>query len=83
MILELKDLINDTIDLDDTEIEELTENTSLTSSEMGIDSIDILELTVAIERKYKIKIADKEIAKMAFQNLNSLADFILEKKQSN
>jgi acyl carrier protein len=43
---------------------------------LGLDSIDALELAVIVERHYQVKIADMEVGRKAFANLNALDAFI-------
>lgn len=43
---------------------------------LGLDSIDALELSVALDADYGINISDSETAKIAFATVNSLADFV-------
>jgi len=42
--------------------DELKEGASLENS-LGVDSTEIVELTVALSKKFNVKIADKEISK--------------------
>ena len=46
---------------------------------LGLDSIDALELVVAIEKEFGVTIGDEEVGAKAFQNLNALAAFVSEK----
>lgn len=43
---------------------------------LGLDSIDALQMTVAIERDYGIAIKDPETARLAYQNLKSLREWL-------
>ena len=57
--------------------EEMGETTPLFSPEgLGLDSIDALELAVAIEKHFGVSIPNAETAREAFQNLQTLAAFI-------
>jgi acyl carrier protein len=84
LVKELRDLIPDVLSNEDEDIDitDLGDDEPLSFQDLGIDSIDVLELAVAIERKYKVKIGDAEKAKEAFKSLNSLADFIIENQNS-
>ena len=46
------------------------------SSGLGLDSIDALELAVAIERRYRVSIPDEKVGKQAFASVKALADFV-------
>lgn len=73
---ELKFHIADTLNLQDEELDEIEKSSSFNA--VDLDSIDMLELSVAIEKKYKIKLKDKETAQKAFQNFETLMNFIIE-----
>jgi len=45
---------------------------------LGLDSIDALELSVLLEREYKIKISDPKEGKKVFVNVNTIVDYILQ-----
>jgi len=49
----------------------------LFGSGLGLDSIDALELVVALEKTYGIRIPDEDVGKEAFASVNALADYIL------
>ena len=49
---------------------------------VGLDSVDALQLVVALDKAYGLKIADPEAAKKTLQNVNSIADAIV-KHQAN
>lgn len=82
LIQELKDFIVDVLDLEDVDPQELKADEPLMSEELGLTSIDMLELTVGVEKKYKVKIGNVETAKAAFQSISSLADFIIHNGQA-
>ena len=75
-IKELKDFIIETLDLEDIGAEDLDDDKPLMAEELGLDSIDLLELTVAIEKRYKVKIGNVETARSAFKSIDKLAQFI-------
>lgn len=79
LIKELIEFIINTLDLEDEiEPEDIDPGRPLFAEELGLTSIDMLELTVGLEKKYKIKIGDMETAKTAFSSISNLADFILQ-----
>lgn len=43
---------------------------------VGLDSVDALQLVVALDKTYGLKIADPETAKRILQNVNSIADAV-------
>ena len=43
------------------------------SDGIGLDSVDALQLVVAIEKTFGLKIADQDKAKLILKNVNSIA----------
>lgn len=77
LVNELKQLIIDTLDLEDIMPDDINANEPLFGDGLGLDSIDALELGVAIQKKYQIKLtADADSNRQHFSNVNSLANFI-------
>lgn len=74
---ELKRLIIDTLMLEDVTPEQIDRDAPLFTSGLGLDSIDALELALAISRKYGVRIkADDERNREVFGSLRALAAFI-------
>lgn len=71
---ELRQLIIDTLKLEDISAHEIEDDAPLFGEEgLGLDSIDALELTVALEKTYGVTIPDEDVGKRAFASLASLA----------
>lgn len=77
----LKEIIVTNLRLEGITPESIADDSPLFGSGLGLDSIDALELVVAIEQNFGIKVADGEVGKEAFASVTALADFI-EKKQA-
>ncbi|MBA3008527.1 MAG: acyl carrier protein [Proteobacteria bacterium] len=73
---ELKKRLIEILNLTDVTPEEFDENAQLVGGELGIDSIDVLEIVVMVEKDYGVIINNKEIAEKVFSTLSSLADYI-------
>jgi acyl carrier protein len=74
---ELKQLIIDTLDLEDINIGDIDDDGALFVDGLGLDSIDALELGLAIKKKYDVKIdANSEQTKQHFSSINALSDFV-------
>ncbi|MFH2123989.1 MAG: phosphopantetheine-binding protein [Pseudomonadota bacterium] len=73
---ELKKRLIEILNLTDVTPEEFDENAQLVGGELGIDSIDVLEIVVMVEKDYGVVINNKEIAEKVFSSLASLADYI-------
>jgi acyl carrier protein len=46
---------------------------------LGLDSVDALQLVVALDKNYGLKLSDTEIARKAMQNVNTIAEAIESK----
>ena len=75
--LELKKLIVESLKLEDIAPEEINSEEPLFGAGLGLDSIDALELGVALRKIYDLKIESvTEEVKAHFMNVRSLAQFI-------
>jgi acyl carrier protein len=78
----LKHLIVETLRLPDVRPEDIPDDEPLMgSARLGLDSIDALELVVAIEREFGIKIASSEEAHESLASVGRLAAFIRARAQ--
>lgn len=73
----LKKLIIDALMLDDVTVEEIEDDMPLFGEGLGLDSIDALELAMAIHKEFGVKTSaeDKE-AKKHFYSVQTLGAFI-------
>jgi len=74
----LKNMIVDTLKLEDVTIDDIGNDTPLFREGLGLDSLDALELVVAIEKIFNVIIEDENVGKRAFASIKALADFIQE-----
>jgi acyl carrier protein len=74
----LKKMIIETLNLEEITPEEIDNDAPLFRDGLGLDSIDALELVVAIEKIFKIIIEDEDVGKRAFASINALARFVQE-----
>ena len=75
--LELKKLIIKCLDLEDISPEEIDSNEPLFGEGLGLDSIDALELGVALRKQYGITIkAATEEVREHFRSVSNLAKFV-------
>ena len=75
--IELKTLIIEALDLRDVAVAQIDSDEPLFVEGLGLDSIDALELAMAIDKEYGVRIkADDEENKAIFSNVRSLARYI-------
>jgi len=77
---ELKTKIISTLGLMDVEPEDIDEEGALVGGDLGLDSIDVLELVMMIEKDYGVKIDNKELGVKVFASLGALAAYIHENR---
>lgn len=77
LALEVKELIIESLDLEDVTPDDIVDDEPLFVEGLGLDSIDALELGLAIKTRYKVTIDDEsEETKKHFASVNSLVRFI-------
>jgi acyl carrier protein len=80
--LQLKKLIVEALKLEDIAPEEIDSEELLFATGLGLDSIDALELGVALRQVYGLTIESvTEEVKQHFMNVRSLAQFIRSQQQ--
>lgn len=81
LVRDIKLLIIDALGLEDISTEDIGDEQTLFGEGLGLDSVDALELGLAIQKKYGIKIdADAKDTRNHFTNVASLAAFVTAKK---
>ena len=74
---EIKQLIIECLDLEDVTIDDIDTEAALFGEGLGLDSIDALELGLAIKKQFDVKIeANSDATKAHFYSVASLASFI-------
>ena len=75
--IEIKNLIVESLSLEDIVPEEIETEAPLFGEGLGLDSIDALELGIALRKKFNIRLSpDDEETRNHFQSVASLAVFI-------
>jgi acyl carrier protein len=73
---QLKLIIIQGLRITDRGPESLQDDAPLLDGDLGIDSIDILQLVLEIERHFGIKLVDGEFDKMDWESINTLAAIV-------
>jgi acyl carrier protein len=77
LVEDLKRLIIEALLLEDVSPEKIGTNDPLFGEGLGLDSIDALELAMALEERYGVKIEDDpDENRRIFASVRSLADFV-------
>jgi len=77
---DIKDLIISSLNLEGVTPEQIIDDAPLFQEGLGLDSIDALELAVALERKFHVTIPDEAVGKRVFSSVDSLAAYVAENK---
>ena len=80
---EVAEMIIETLNLEDTSVDDIDPEAALFGEGLGLDSIDALELSLAISQRYgfQIKSDDSENQRI-FSSLRALAQHIEERRGS-
>ena len=73
---ELKELLISVANLDHLSVDDIADTTSLFGEQIGLDSIDLLEFVVHLEKKYKIKVQNNDEGRAILANIDSIASAI-------
>jgi acyl carrier protein len=60
--------------------EEIGDSTPLFGTGLGLDSIDVLELVLEIERSFGVAIADEQTGMKVLASVDAIADFITSER---
>lgn len=77
VIIKLKEEIIGALNLVEMKSENINENAPLFVDGLGLDSIDALELTLLLEKKYGLKILTAEQGKKVLYSVRTMAEFII------
>lgn len=81
LLNELQRKIVDVLNLVDIQPDEIKVDDRLVGGDLGIDSIDVLEMVIMIEKDYGVKIDNKELGVKVFATLRTLAEYIHENSE--
>jgi acyl carrier protein len=77
---EIKVLLIEATQIPDIKPEDIIDDAPLFGEGLGLDSIDSLEIVLALQRKYGVEINDQNLALFILQSVNTIADFIQKEK---
>ena len=77
---EIKDLIIKSLDLEDITADDIKDDEPLFNDGLGLDSIDALEIGMALQKKYNLKIdSGKEDNSKNFYSVSTIAEYVRSK----
>lgn len=80
---DIKKMIIDTLNMQDITSDDIGDDLPLFGGDntLGLDSIDAIELVMAVQRDFKVRIDDQNLAREVLRDVNSIADFIQNKSE--
>ena len=76
LVSEIKELIIRELNLEGKTPAEVDEGAPLFGAGLGLDSLDALQLAMAIEEKYQVKLPEGDEVRPIFGSVLSLAEFV-------
>jgi len=79
---EIKELIIQTLNIKNIRADQVPDAVPLFSPEniLNLDSIDGIELVMAIQDKFQVRIADQNVARNVLESVDSIAEFVAREK---
>jgi acyl carrier protein len=78
--LEIKTLLVEALDLRRKKPEDIADDAPLFGSGLGLDSLDALQLAVALEERYGHQLPDGEEGRRIFASVSAIADYVASKR---
>ena len=72
----IRQIIIEQLNLDGMSPDDIGDEDPLFGEGLGLDSVDALELVVALEKEYAVKIEGEDATREAFTSVATLADFV-------
>ena len=75
---EIKALIIEALNIQHVNPESINTSDPLFSRDniLGLDSIDAIEIVMAVQRKYNVRIADQNLARTVLESIDTIAEFV-------
>ena len=78
---EVINLIRNSVNLHHMDVARFTRETSLREGGLELDSVDILEVIVAVEHHFGVKVDDAETGKRYFRTIGTIAELVETRKK--
>jgi len=81
LIVQVKQLIIDSLRIEGMNPDDIETDAPLFGEGLGLDSIDALQLVVAMEKDYGVIVPDAETGTVVFQSVRSMAQYIADNRK--
>ena len=81
LIVQVKQLIIDSLRIEGMNPDDIETDAPLFGEGLGLDSIDALQLVVAMEKDYGVIVPDAETGTVVFQSVRTMAQYIAENRK--
>jgi acyl carrier protein len=83
--LAIKNMILETLNITDVKVEDIDDEKPLFGSDnaLTLDSVDAIEIIMALQRTYGIRIVDQTLARYVIRSISSIAEFIVTEQEKN
>lgn len=81
---EIKELIIETLNISGVKPEEIKDDLSLfePGNALELDSVDALEIVMALQRKYSVKLDDQNTSRQVLKCIDTMAEFVSANKKA-
>ena len=76
----IKELIVESLRFDGMDPASIEDDAPLMGEGLGLDSVDALELMVALEKEFGVKLENAEVGRAALKSVSTLAAFIADRR---
>ncbi|MDD2320271.1 MAG: phosphopantetheine-binding protein [Geobacteraceae bacterium] len=81
LIVQVKQLIIDSLRIEGMSPDDIDTDAPLFVEGLGLDSIDALQLVVAMEKDFGVIVPDAETGSVVFQSVRSIAQYIADNRK--
>lgn len=74
--LQIKAVLIESLDLRGKTVDDIDDGSPLFGEGLGLDSLDALQLAMAIEERFGVVVPEGEVGKQAFASVNAIAELI-------
>lgn len=79
---EIKEMIVESLNLEDTDPADIEDDQPLFGDGLELDSLDALQLAVAIEERFGVTITDENMGQQVFASVTAMAAFVASSREN-